>query len=84
VGDPVNPEVLSRYINERGISATAHPGMQASLTDALKRDWDECIVSGSFKLFRDFDLALHHLEFGTFAVALDSIDPDQPWMRALV
>lgn len=82
-GDPVNPGVLSAAICQCGGRATAFPGMLSGLGYAFSRDWEEALIIGSFTLLRDFDLSLHVLGYGEFAVPLEMIDPDQPWMRPL-
>lgn len=48
---------------------------------AVGLDWEEYIVTGTSKLFRDFELALHHLGSGASVVRIHNIDPPQPWTR---
>ena len=82
-GRPVNAEILRLWACAHGIRSLAFRGMLSGLNYALSLDCDEYLVTGSFKLFRDFDLALHYLGFGAAAVPMEDIDPAQPWMRKL-
>ncbi|HLE57986.1 MAG TPA: cyanophycin synthetase, partial [Rhodothermia bacterium] len=83
-GDSVDARDLAHGASAYGLRGVTLPGMLSGLKYVLSRDWDECLVTGSFKLFRDFDLTLHALGYGAWALPVEYIDPPQPWMRPLV
>lgn len=82
-GDSVDSETLAKWARANNLAAIACSGMLSALAEACRRDWDECVITGSFKLFRDFDLALHLLGYGAWAIQAENIDPQQRWMRTL-
>ncbi|MBI4204911.1 MAG: hypothetical protein HY527_07775 [Betaproteobacteria bacterium] len=82
-GYPVDAELLALEASANRLHGLALPGMRSGLRHVLSLEWDECLVTGSFKLFRDFDLGLHALGHRAWAIPVEAIDPSQPWMRPL-
>lgn len=82
-GDPVDQKTIAGFVRASELEAVPCSGMLSGLTETFRRDWEECVVTGSFRLFRDFDLALRRLGWGDSAIQIEHVDPQRPWMRTL-
>jgi folylpolyglutamate synthase/dihydropteroate synthase len=84
IGDPVPQAELCKFAASEGVATLTARGVATAVKQVIEGPWDECVVTGSFRLFRDFELALHLLGRQEVAAPRELIDPAQPWMRPLL
>ena len=80
-GQPESAVEMSRFAQELALSSAAFINVRTALEYLLGTQWDECVLTGTFFLFRDFELALHGMGYSDIAVPMSDIDPWQKWMR---